>query len=90
MSLATGHVITNDGVRLHYHEAGVGKAVVLIHGGGLKQHLVGTEPGRSQPPVPRNRARHSRLRPLATDTLGPPHRPIRCGRTRDHIFTRAI
>ena len=35
MALATGHVITNDGVRLHYHEAGVGKVVVLIHGGGL-------------------------------------------------------
>ena len=35
MQVASGHIITNDGVKLHYDEAGVGKAIVLIHGGGL-------------------------------------------------------
>ena len=35
MNRACGYVIANDGVRLRYDEAGVGKAVVLIHGGGL-------------------------------------------------------
>ena len=35
MTRTSGYVIANDGVRLHYDEAGAGKAVVLIHGGGL-------------------------------------------------------
>ena len=35
MTQTSGYVIANDGVRLHYDEAGAGKAVVLIHGGGL-------------------------------------------------------
>ena len=35
MTPTHGHVIASDGVRLHYDEAGTGKAVVLIHGGGL-------------------------------------------------------
>lgn len=35
MDRSSGYVIANDGVRLNYDEAGVGKAVVLIHGGGL-------------------------------------------------------
>ena len=35
MTPTHGHVIASDGVRLHYDESGTGKAVVLIHGGGL-------------------------------------------------------
>ena len=35
MTRTSGCVIANDGVRLHYNEAGAGKAVLLIHGGGL-------------------------------------------------------
>ena len=35
MKKQAGYVKTNDGVRLYYEEAGSGKDVVLIHGGGL-------------------------------------------------------
>ena len=35
MTRTSGYVSANDGVRLHFDEAGTGKAVVLIHGGGL-------------------------------------------------------
>ena len=35
MDKRSGHVRANDGVRLHYEEAGVGRHVILIHGGGL-------------------------------------------------------
>ena len=35
MEQTSGFVTANDGVRLHYDEAGAGMAVFLIHGGGL-------------------------------------------------------
>ncbi len=35
MDKHSGHVRANDGVRLYYDESGVGRHVILIHGGGL-------------------------------------------------------
>ena len=35
MDKRTGYVRTNDGVNLYYEEAGSGKPIILLHGGGL-------------------------------------------------------
>ena len=35
MDKRTGYLRTNDGVNLYYEEAGSGKPIILLHGGGL-------------------------------------------------------
>ena len=60
MERNSGCVTAADGVRLHYDEAGAGKAVVLIHGGGLSN--VWWE--RTLPPLSR------RFHVIAPDTRG--------------------
>ena len=83
MTRISGYVTANDGVRLHYDEAGAGKAVVLIHGGGLSNVWW----DRNLPDLSR------RFHVIAPDTrgcgrsqhpLGPPHRPLRGRRARDY------
>ena len=84
MTRTSGYVIANDGVRLHYDEAGAGKAVMLIHGGGLSNVWW----DRNLPALSR------RFHVIAPDTRGcgrsqrTPwgHRTarLRGGRTRDH------
>ena len=60
MERKSGYVTANDGVRLHYDEAGAGKAVVLIHGGGLSNVWW----RRNLPPLSR------RFHVIAPDTRG--------------------
>ena len=60
MEQRTGFVEANDGVRLYYEDAGSGKPVILIHGGGLSKGW-----WRKQIPV-----LGRRFRVIAADTRG--------------------